>query len=99
METTPGTPIRPRGAEARAAGFGLDEVPAEIRGPGPRLVDLAWRRLTALPPSIATLSGPEVLRLDGNRLTGLPPEVARLRGLREIHLDGNALDAIFREAE
>ncbi|HLW03075.1 MAG TPA: leucine-rich repeat domain-containing protein [Ktedonobacterales bacterium] len=80
----------------------IQQIPAEHQNGGDqrikwnqygrvRLLGLAKRGLTTLPPEVGKLEGLEKLYLAGNQLTHLPAELGQLSQLRSLSLMGNPL--------
>ncbi len=60
-------------------------------------LNLAWRKITTLPPEIGQLTSLQSLNLSGNQLTALPPEIGRLTSLLTLNLARNILTALPSE--
>src|ERR1700723_3334332 len=55
-------------------------------------LDLSWREIVSLPPTIACLTKLRKLSLRSNWLRELPPELAQLPNLKSLDVADNLLD-------
>ena len=63
------------------------------------VLDLKWKRLTAIPKEIGQLTNLQTLNLLGNQLTEISKEICQLTNLQELYLSSNQITDIPKEID